>query len=98
MTLEGPILKKVTNIFLIINIVNIGRWIGIAIGIILNIYGTFRYFKDKQEATITPVHHQVETVSNNLNRRSSTGLSTDDKVVENRKVRTILNGHEFERY
>lgn len=95
--LEGPLLKKITFLFLVIDMISILRWIGIAVGIIIIAYGAFDYFRDKEEGKITPVHH-IETVSNSLTERSSSRLSISEDANGKRKVRSILNGHEFDRY
>lgn len=85
------------TIFVVINIVKIGRWLGLAIGTIIIGYAIIRYFKKKEDVKITPIH-QPETVSNNLTESNSGKPSINESNAGKGKVRSILNGHEFDKY
>ncbi|KAJ8927990.1 hypothetical protein NQ314_019518 [Rhamnusium bicolor] len=98
--LEGKYLKKITNVFLIIELVKFLRWFGIATGIMMLLYGLHIYYKNKNKVTITPVHQREAFASGLDEERGPGGINVIQNQQANGKeiANPIMSGHEFDRY
>ncbi|KAJ8915890.1 hypothetical protein NQ315_015503 [Exocentrus adspersus] len=95
-SLEGPLLKKITNIFLVIRVVKIIRWLGILFGISIIAYGVLSHAKKQPDQKILPLPQDAPKSHRSIANFANSNL--DRNETDNKKTRTILNGHEFDRY
>lgn len=100
MELDGKLLRKVKNIFLLINVVNITKYIGILGGTVATIIGTCMHFKNKQVVIISKGQNKVieEALQN-----SNIPIQYKQKpAIFTRKVNTSINhvmsGNELTKY
>ncbi|XP_074041317.1 sensory neuron membrane protein 1 [Leptinotarsa decemlineata] len=97
--LEGPLLKKLTDIFLLIKLVKISCWIGIGLGLAIVAYSAYLHTKNSKVVQITPVH-EVSSDESDIKRTTNELVAKMRQEFMNDRghVIPVMTGHEFDRY
>nr|QDD67779.1 sensory neuron membrane protein [Galeruca daurica] len=96
--LEGPLLTKISSIFVLLKVTYVIKWILLVISIGLFAFGGYLHFKSRKSVKITPVHQRPENEVDALTRKTNEILSQITKVEKIGHTNSIMSGHEFDRY
>lgn len=98
--LEGPVLKKVTNIFYALGIFNVVRWIFLIGSLAVLAYGLYLYYSNKKSVSITPIHGYEEKKDSEITRSTNVLIENLRNIDASRIGHTnpVLSGHEFDKY
>ncbi|XP_050507509.1 sensory neuron membrane protein 1-like isoform X1 [Diabrotica virgifera virgifera] len=96
--LEGPLFTKISNIFILLKMAHIMKWLFLVASIGVFGYGSYTHFKSSKKVKITPVHQRTTTDDNPVKRSTNELISQLRNEGKNGYTNNIMSGHEFDRY
>ncbi|CAG9836249.1 unnamed protein product [Diabrotica balteata] len=96
--LEGPLFTKISNIFILLKMAHIMRWLFLVASIGVFGYGTYTHFKSSKKVKITPVHQRTTNDDNPVKRNTNELMNQLRNEGKNGYTNNIMTGHEFDRY
>ncbi|KAG5866727.1 hypothetical protein JTB14_015791 [Gonioctena quinquepunctata] len=98
--LEGPLLQKITNIFILLRLMLVLRWLGVLGGIAITGYAIHLHFKHSRNIDITPLNQSKISEQEKVIRSTNELVEKmrEDFKHEGGYANPVMTGREFDRY